>query len=538
MRRNSLNRWLVDGLFLIILLGLVACGDAEQAEVPTTVPETVVTPTTPPTVSSTVAPVQTAAQAAESEDPPTPTADADAAGEQIEWTACGTGLECGFVEVPSDYGDPEVGSIRIAVNVHRASSPDSRVGYLFVNPGGPGESGVELVEGVPFGAFSDEVVAHFDIVGFDPRGVGSSEPKFACGAPGEQIELLAMIDGAVDTADEIAAGESAANLCIESMGPVGGLLHSAYVARDMDEIRKALGAEQISYLGFSYGSALGVWYATLFPGSVRAMVVDGAENPVKPVETQEERIAEALESAGTFDDFLERALTACDSPGCPIYNDGDPVGYYYRAVEKLDLVNDAAGHPLAGAFGVISTLYSEDTWPALWQGLNELHEDDDPYILLEFASLQIGPEPGAASITAHVNCLDGWALHPQLDRATRLDDGAIAESAIKESFPLLAAVEAFEPEVCPFYDAFAPAPLEGPLDGGGVPILVIGNHGDPFTAFRESEELATETLANGYLVETDHPTHTVYPNNECVNGHVHSTLIEGVSPDERRVLCE
>ena len=76
-------------------------------------------------------------------------------------------------------------------------------------------------------------------------------------------------------------GEAAANLCIESMGPAGGLLHSEYVARDMDEIRQILGAEQISYFGYSYGSTLGVWYATLFPDSVRAMVVDGADNPVE-----------------------------------------------------------------------------------------------------------------------------------------------------------------------------------------------------------------------------------------------------------------
>ena len=103
-------------------------------------------------------------------------------------------------------------------------------------------------------------------MGSTPRGVGASEPEFACGAPGEQLALLNSIDGDIDTPEETATGEAAANLCIESMGPVGGLLHSEYVARDMDEIRRALGAEQVSYLGYSYGSELGVWYATLFPG--------------------------------------------------------------------------------------------------------------------------------------------------------------------------------------------------------------------------------------------------------------------------------
>ncbi len=136
----------------------------------------------------------------------------------------------------------------------------------------------------------------------------------------------------------MAAGEAAAKLCIESMGPVGALLGSEYVARDMDEIRKALGAEQISYLGVSYGSALGVWYATLFPEQVRAMVVDGARNPVEPAATQQERIAGKGEAISAAAALLEKALTACADPECPIYNDGDPVGYYRQAATKLGLV--------------------------------------------------------------------------------------------------------------------------------------------------------------------------------------------------------
>ena len=262
--------------------------------------------------------------------------------ERIEWRLCEGILECGFVDVPADYRDPDAGGIRIAVNVRRADDQDERIGYLFVNPGGPGVSGLELVQDSDF-VFADELMARFDIVGFDPRGVGDSEPEFACGAPGERIALLATVDGEIDTPEEIAVGEAAANLCIESMGDVGALLHSEYVARDMDEIRRQLGAEQISYLGFSYGSELGVWYATLFPESVRAMVVDGADNPIDRADTEEERIEEYLEESLAIEEQLRRALTACDSTECPIYNEGDPIGYYYRATEKLHLVNDSSG---------------------------------------------------------------------------------------------------------------------------------------------------------------------------------------------------
>ena len=460
-----------------------------------------------------------------------------AAGERVAWTACDPDVECGYVDVPADYRTPGAGSIAIAVNVHRARSPGERIGYLLVNPGGPGGSGLDLVLDSRDNAFAGELLDRFDIVGFDPRGVGASEPAFACGAPGEQLALLAGIDLPVDTPAEVAAGEAAARLCIESMGPVGGLLHSEYVARDMDEIRKALGASRISYLGFSYGSTLGVWYATLFPGSVRAMAVDAADNPVDQAETQEQRVAEALEELAPFELALERALTACADPECPIYNDGDPVGYYRQATAKLGLVNEAAGgHPLAGALAVLTTLYSEEYWPHLWAGLAWLQWYDEPETLLFFARVALGEEPGAASFTAHVNCLDGLALNPRLDRATQREDDRLYDALFEERFPLLALLPGGA-TACSFYDQFAPPPFEEPLDGGGVPILVVGNHSDPATSFGESEELVTATLANGYLVETWHPSHVVYPNNACVNEHVHRVLLDGEYPAERRVVC-
>ena len=460
-------------------------------------------------------------------------------GERIEWRECGVGVECGFVEAPADYREPETGNIRIAVNVRRATSQDERIGYLFVNPGGPGGSGVDVVRDHYHRIFAGEVRRRFDVVGFDPRGVGASEPEFACGTPGEQLELLGRIELPVDTPDEIAAGEAAANLCIESMGPVGGLLHSEYVARDMDEIRKALGADEISYLGFSYGSALGVWYATLFPESVRAMVVDGADNPVDAADTQQERIDEEIEEIAPFAVLLEKALEACVDPQCPIYNGGDPVGYYVQAAGKLELVNQAAaGHPLAGLFGVLSALYTEEFWPYLWQGLYLLQEQDDPAVLLRLASVQFGEDPSAARFVSHVNCLDRWALQAELDRETRLEESEIVDDAIEERFPLIAVMDFTAPSACPFYDQFAPDPLDAPLDGSDVPILVIGNHSDPATPFGESEELVAEILSNGYLVEVSHPSHTVYPSDICVNSYVHRALIEGEYPGERRVVCE
>ena len=534
-------KWLlVAAVLLLAAIAIVACGDTE----PTATPAPTLPPTSTPTPTATVAPsptpspVPTIAPTATPTAPAPPEPEVPWAAERIEWSECGLAVECGFVEAPADYRNPEAGSIKIAVNVRRAASQDERIGYLFVNPGGPGESGVDVVRDFYHEIFAEEVRRRFDIVGFDPRGVGGSEPEFACGAPGELLELLlAGIELPVDTPEEIAAGEAAANLCIQSMGAVGGLLHSEYVARDMDEIRKALGADEISYLGFSYGSDLGVWYATLFPQSVRAMVVDGADNPVDAAETRQERIDESIEEAGPFAVVLEQALEACANPQCVIYNDGDPVGYFIQATEKLHLVNQAADKHFLAAM-LITALYSEERWSHLWLGLYTIQNEEGRSFLLDRASVLHGEDLGFPISAEHVRCLDDWVLYPELDRQTRLEESEIIDAVIDERFPLLALIYPSAPSPCPFYDQFAPDPFELPLDGGDVPILVIGNHYDPATSFGESEELVTETLSNGYLVEVTHPTHTVYPNNTCVNSHVHKALIDREYPSERRVFCQ
>ena len=148
-----------------------------------------------------------------------------------------------------------------------------------------------------------------------------------------------------------------------------------------------------------------------------------------------------------------KALTACAGPECPIYNDGDPVGYFKQAAAKLSLVNAAADdNPAAGFLGVLSALYTEEDWPRLRQGLFELNENDDPSILLDIARINLGPEPGAVSFAGHVNCLDGWVLHPEVDRATQLDDELPFYGILEEMLPLLAVIFPRLADACLFYD--------------------------------------------------------------------------------------
>ncbi len=466
-----------------------------------------------------------------------PTIEFESGVEQIAWTECPSGLECGSVTVPADYADPSLGSLEIVVNVARARVPEERRGFLLVNPGGPGASGTEIVDAAVL-VFTDEVLDHFDIIGFDPRGVGESEPAFTCGEKGEALGLFATTDPPIDTLEEVAIVESAVDLCVESMGPAAGRLHSEFVARDMDEIRKALGAEQISYLGFSYGSALGVWYASLFPENVRAMVVDGADNPLDDVSTQELRIENFVDEISEFERLLTDALASCDSAECPIFNDGDPIGYYFDAADKFDLVvADVSDNPDAAFLGLIQPLYDEAAWPSLHEAIFALNENDDATPFSTLARSQLLEDEDGVNITGYINCLDGYSLFPELDRATQVADEEAIEAVFQEEFPLLAAANRPSVSLCPYLDAIAPAPFEGDFDGGDVPILVIGNPSDPATPFSESEELVEETLSNGYLLEADHASHVVYPSNDCANALIHALLIDVELPADQRSTC-
>jgi len=458
----------------------------------------------------------------------------------IAWEPCGE-IECGTLDLPLDYRIDGGETISIAINRVAAGDPSERLGVLLVNPGGPGGDGTDLAERFASGDFPTELTDRFDIIGFDPRGVGDSGPNFACGASGEQLELLATIEDLIDEPDEVDAVEAAVQLCVDSMGDAAGLIHTGNVVRDMDEIRRSLDEDQISFLGYSYGSTIGVWYATLFPDNVRAMVIDGADNPIDDLSDFDARLQSAREETAPLEDLLAEALSACDSTTCPIFNDGDPQGFYFDAVEKFPLITEAsAGNPNAGVLGLITPLYNESLWPTLWQGLADLEERDDPTIFVDLAEFQLGADPGAVNITGYINCLDGWALQPEFDREARLSSSEeffAIEDELGEEFPLLFAIADGLASTCSFMDVLNTPQLEVPLDGAGVPILVVGNTSDPVTSFGESEELVEETLANGFLLEVDHGSHTVYPQNPCVNDAVHDVLLDIAFPDER-IVCE
>jgi pimeloyl-ACP methyl ester carboxylesterase len=209
-----------------------------------------------------------------------------AAPSKVAWSKCFNKLgafQCGTVQVPLDYDQSNGATISIALVRLPATDPAHRIGSLFLNPGGPGGSGVDFtVFAGPF-LFTDEVRARFDLVGFDPRGVARSTALRCFGNPRQWEPYFTPFTFPSTPEEEaiwIAADRYLDAACDQRGGRIADHMATANVARDLDVLRQAVGDAKLTYAGYSYGSFLGVTYANLFPGNVRALIVDGVLDPI------------------------------------------------------------------------------------------------------------------------------------------------------------------------------------------------------------------------------------------------------------------
>jgi pimeloyl-ACP methyl ester carboxylesterase len=261
----------------------------------------------------------------------------------IAWTPCGGAFECGTAQVPLDYDDPRGPTVSIALARLPATDPGRRIGTLFLNPGGPGDSGVDFtMQHGPY-LYTDEVRARFDLVGFDPRGQGRSTPLRcfrSLAELGPALHVPPYPGGADERSAWIAADRYLDAGCDEHGGRIGGHMSTANVARDLDRLREAVGDPQLTYNGYSSGTYLGATYANLFPGKVRAMILDGALDP-RAWSTGTGREGERVPSsarthaaAGALA-TLQEFFRLCDEggPQCPF--SGDSARRFAALVERL-----------------------------------------------------------------------------------------------------------------------------------------------------------------------------------------------------------
>jgi len=486
------------------------------------------------------------APAAEREDTSTPAADATVGVEagleqfyeqRVVWEPCDGDFQCTVLRVPLDYEQPAGEVIDIAVLRAPATEGD-RLGSLVVNPGGPGGSGLDYARAAR-AVVSGAVQDRYDVVGFDPRGVGESTP-IDCLSDDELDDFLAA-DASPDDETEIAEIQAQslalATGCAELSGELLPHVSSADVARDLDVLRAVLGDEQLTYLGKSYGTFIGATYAELFPERVGRMVLDGALDPSLPGEEV------ALGQAEGFERALRAYLEVCLAEECPL---GRTLGEAQVTLDNLLAVIDAQplptdddNRPLTQSLallGIAMPLYltPEQGYPALTAALAEALAGDGSG-LLTLADLYL--DRGADGFNTNqneaiyaVNCLD----RPEAATLQEIQD---AEDRFADVSPLFGPYLAWSGLPCttwPVESAATPGPLTAE---GAAPILVVGTTGDPATPYEWAVSLADQ-LTSGVLLTYEGFVHTAYGKGaDCVDDTVDRYLIEG-EPPEDGLVCE
>jgi pimeloyl-ACP methyl ester carboxylesterase len=233
-------------------------------------------------------------------------------GQTLNWQACApAGWQCATFKAPRDYGNPHAGFVKIAVTRLPATDQANRIGALFVNYGGPGGSAVDRTQANGAARFGPAITKDFDLVAFDPRGVGQSTPSIDCKADQESLGIYSKPFTTPENLDvDALIGKDKAYIqqCISMNREILPYVSTANVARDMDGIRAAMGDEKLNYFGYSYGTFLGATYASLFPDNYRAMVLDGPVDANTYINNPSAGLRE--QSAG-FEVELGRFFQAC-----------------------------------------------------------------------------------------------------------------------------------------------------------------------------------------------------------------------------------
>lgn len=449
----------------------------------------------------------------------------------LEWESCGDELSCATATAPLDWEDPGAGEVELALVRHVATG--DRIGSLLVNPGGPGGSGYDFIAESLDYAVGAPVKERFDVVGFDPRGVGRSS-AVACYDAAQMDEYLYGIVPAERGSDEwidlvrTAAGEFG-DACSQKSGALLGEVDTVSAARDLDLLRAILGDEQLNYLGYSYGTFLGATYADLYPDKVGRLVLDGAIDP--SAGDTEVTQAQAVGFEHALRAYLEDCLTGSE---CPFTGSVDA-----SMQEVGDLLASVDQSPLRGSDGrmvgadtlltaIIYPLYSPESWPYLSQMLESVMFGDAD-LALSFADGYNGRNEDG---TYRDNSTEAFRSINCLDYTYQSDVAVMREKA--------AAVAAAAPTIGPYFGFGDLSCVDWPYQGdreraaihaaGAAPILVVGTTGDPATPYDWAVSLADQ-LDSGVLVSYDGEGHTAYnKSNACISDAVESYLIDGTVP--------
>lgn len=481
---------------------------------------------------------------------------AEAAVPRIDWQPCpgADGFDCARVRVPLDHDDPRGATLSLALSRARATDPARRIGTLFLNPGGPGGSGVSFVQSVGKGLYSDEVRARFDLVGFDPRGVAGSTPLECFDSQAEAQAASAPFAFPVTEEQEQvwrAADRRYAQACVRRAGAVLDHMSTADVARDMDLLRRAVGDDRTTFAGYSYGSYVGSVYANLFPDKVRAIIIDGVIDPVADATGRSDEwrtlpVDARLESEEGAYRTLREFLRLCDRGGerCA-FSGGDPAERYDRLAARLraqpvELPDGSGGTVRVRYSDLVATtlgaLYSPASFPALAEYLQAVDEAAD--------GRRVAAAAGAVSTNAVTRAevsradyeqgregfLGVWcsdSLNPSRWSAWR--DSA---RAADRRFPYFGRAWIFGSSTCAFWPGQAADRYLGPFDKPTAkPLLVVGTLYDPATRYQDAVT-TSRTLASARLLTVRGWGHTSLGKSSCSDRYASRYLLTGALPPE------
>jgi len=449
----------------------------------------------------------------------------------LRWRACDGGFQCATAKAPMNWKDPAQATIDLALIRHTASGKP--LGSLLVNPGGPGASGVAFVKDSLSYAVDAKLQQHYDIVGFDPRGVGSSS-KVDCGGDAELDRFIyGIVPGTPGSDSWISAVEQEngqfGQSCLDHTGALLQYVDTVSAARDLDLLRAVLGDKKLNYLGYSYGTFLGAMYADLYPKKTGRLVLDGALDPATTDFDVTLTQAKGFESA--FRAYLKNCI---GQKGCPFHGTVD------QAMDEThQILQQLQANPIAASDGrelgastmfsaIILPLYNRDNWSYLDQLFTDVRKGGTSVAFQLADSYNDRRSDGTYSDNSTeafqaINCLD------------YVTDSNVADMR-RQAAELVQQAPVFGPVMSWGGTSCATWPFAGTRDrvaihaDGSAPILVVGTTNDPATPYVWAQNLAKE-LQNGHLITRKGEGHTGYnKGNSCVDSAVDDFFVNDTVP--------
>lgn len=461
----------------------------------------------------------------------------------ISWLECedapSSSDRCGTVRVPVDYLDPRGATVDIALRKVPAGNPQARKGTLFINPGGPGASGLDFAKDAR-DFFSDDVRKVWDVVGFDPRGVGESG-GFSC-LRGRDLDAMYAADPTPDTNAEQAAAVSsrAARLqgCLSRGGALARNMGSEQVARDLDIMREAVGDTHLNYFGVSYGTLIGALYGAQFPDRIGLMVIDSAVSPdYVPTESasQDDVDQWASDEAESVEEGLDAFLQDCvDGGECPLGDDVDAARTkllaFLDGLDRKPLPSDAEGIPLLTEGWAVTALDAvlvyKDSWGDVDDALHAALDKGDGTDLVWAAMNSVSREDDGSYVggfeASHlpIHCAD-WPLEAS--------DEMQPSRSVLAAHPVYAHLYGVQTDSCKGWVGTQRTNLILTVDAAS-PVLVLANQRDLTTPPDGTREMARGIFGSRFVL-VDADGHGVYANdNDCADSIVDDYLVRGLAP--------